>query len=99
MRGRFTLVTEKAIDDLDEVDRDDGRPGRGFRYESKADGDYDFALQFVFSDGERSPRDQDLTAYRRVRIDTHPPTVRAAPDGPFGVPPGTWPTTTRTRTG
>jgi hypothetical protein len=82
-RGRFERVAERALSDLDVIDA--ARDSRGFRYTAPADGEYAFSIQLVYADGEVNPRDADLTAHRRVVIDTHPPQVRIAAAGTSGV--------------
>jgi hypothetical protein len=82
-RGRFERVAERALADLDVIDA--ARDSRGFRYTAPADGEYSFSIQLVYTDGEVNPRDADLTAHRRVVIDTHPPQVRIAAAGTSGV--------------
>ncbi|OWK43904.1 hypothetical protein [Fimbriiglobus ruber] len=78
-RGRFKLITERGVNDLDLIDADKKR--YGFRYVSPADGEYDFALQFVYADNDVNPRDAELTAQYRIIFDTRPPTVRVAAAG------------------
>ncbi len=82
-RGKFKLVAEKAINDLDVIDVEKAK--RGFRYTSPVDGEYDFALQFVYADGDAQPRDGEITTQYRIVFDTRPPLVRIAPLGPSGV--------------
>lgn len=82
-RGRFKLAAERSLDDLDAIEGD--RPRRGFRYACPADGEYDFALQFVFADGDTQPREDSLAAQYRLIVDTRPPAVRIAPYGSSGV--------------
>lgn len=82
-RGAFKRVAEKAIGDLEVIDNERNR--RGFRFVSPADGDYEFALQFVYADGDLQPRDSDLTGQYRIIFDTRPPLVRIAASGATGV--------------
>jgi hypothetical protein len=82
-RGKFRQVAERPLNDLDIIDKAKNR--RGFRYESPADGEYDFALQFVYSDGDANPRDDAMAAQYRVVFDTRPPLVRAATAGPATI--------------
>lgn len=82
-RGKFRQVAERPLNDLDIIDKAKNR--RGFRYESPADGEYDFALQFVYSDGDANPRDDAMAAQYRVVFDTRPPLVRAATAGPTTI--------------
>ncbi len=78
-RGQFKLVAERGINDLDTIDADKNR--RGFKYASPSDGEYDFALQFVYPDGDVNPREAELTAQYRVVFDTRPPAVRVTAAG------------------
>jgi hypothetical protein len=82
-RGKFDREAERALTDLDLIDPERNR--RGFRYVSPADGEYAFAVQLVYPDGDVKPRDSELVASYRVIIDTRPPVVRAAPVGATGV--------------
>ena len=82
-RGKFKLATEKAVSDLEVIDVE--KRLKGFRYASPADGEYDFALQFVYADGDLQPRDTELTTQYRIVFDTRPPLVRIAPLGNSGV--------------
>jgi hypothetical protein len=82
-RGKFRQVAERPLNDLDVIDKAKNR--RGFRYESPGDGEYDFALQFVYSDGDANPRDDSIGAQYRVVFDTRPPLVRAATAGPTTI--------------
>lgn len=82
-RGRFEEVDTKAVADLPVINPDKGQ--KGFRYSSPADGEYDFALQFVYADGTAQPADRDLAAQWRIVFDTRPPEVRVAPLGPSGI--------------
>ena len=78
-RGRFERVAERAITDLEVIDPAKG--SKGFRYTASADGEYSFSIQLFYPDGDTNPRDADLTAHRRVVVDTHPPQVRIAAPG------------------
>lgn len=82
-RGRFELVSEKALNDLEVIDSDRNR--RGFRYSSPSDGAYEFALQFVYPDGDVTPTDAALAAQYKIIFDTRPPLVRLEPSGASGV--------------
>jgi hypothetical protein len=82
-RGQFKVADERALKDLEVIDPDRGR--KGFRYTSPADGEYDFALQFVYADGDTSPRDNALSPLYRVVFDTRPPVVNIAALGTSGV--------------
>lgn len=78
-RGRFKVAAERSPGDLDPIDSDKSR--RGFRFASPSDGEYDFALQFVYADGEATPRDDALAAQYRIVFDTRPPAVRLTASG------------------
>jgi len=82
-RGRYELVVEKGLDELDLIDRE--RNLKGFRYTSPADGEYDFAMQLVYPDGDVSPSNADLTAHYRIIVDTVPPLIRLEPFGSSGI--------------
>lgn len=82
-RGEWRQVAERAVDDLDVIDREKNR--KGFKYTSPADGEYDFALQLVFADGGTQPRTGELSAQHRVVFDTRPPSVRVATVGTSGI--------------
>mgnify|MGYP005843389207 CR=1 FL=1 len=82
-RGRYDLVAEKGIDDLELIDRD--RNLRGFRYTTPADGEYDFAMQLAFPDGDVSPSNADLAPHYRIIVDTVPPLIRLEPLGNSGI--------------
>jgi hypothetical protein len=82
-RGRFKMEAEKTVADLDVIDAEKNR--RGFIYTSPADGAYEFALQFEYADGDRNPRDSEITAQYRYVFDTRPPLVRLAAVGAAGV--------------
>lgn len=82
-RGRFELVAEKSLADLEVIDADRNR--RGFRYSSPSDGAYEFALQFVYADGDVTPTDAALSAQYKIIFDTRPPLVRLEPAGSSGV--------------
>ena len=82
-RGQFKQVSEKSLANLDVIDAD--RNKRGFKYVSPADGEYDFALQFVYANGDTQPRDSELPVQYRVVFDTRPPAVRVAPLGTSGI--------------
>jgi hypothetical protein len=82
-KGNWRAVSEKALNELELLDPDRNR--RGFKYSSPMDGEYDFALQFVYSDGTADPREADLRPQFRVVFDTKPPVVKVAPLGTMGI--------------
>lgn len=48
----------------------------GFLFAADRDGEYEFAVQFLYPDGSASPKAEELAPQRRVVIDTVPPQVR-----------------------
>ena len=82
-RGAWSEYAVKGINDLDLIDAESKK--RGFRYASPGDGQYDFALQLEYANGDLSPRTADLTPQYRVIVDTRPPLVRAARTGRTGI--------------
>ncbi len=70
-RAAFAQVAERAIDDLAPI------AGRrpGFQYTAKGDGEEEFAVQLVYSDGTVNPSVNKLRTEFRVIFDTRPPTV------------------------
>ncbi len=80
--GKFTLVYNRKPSELDEiVDTKDpsATPRRGFTYPATADGDEEFAVQYEYADGSRTPT--KLTPQYRIKFDTRPPGVKAAANG------------------
>lgn len=85
-RGKFDLVGEKKPDELDEIEDLNSRvKKRGFHYTSGTDGRVDFALQYVFANGEAAPATANLTAQYRIVFDTRQPLARIATTGPRSV--------------
>lgn len=82
-RGKWELVDERAPDALELLDREKNR--RGFRYTSAADGEYEFASQYVYPNGDEQPPRSELSAQYRVVFDTRPPVVRLGALGKTGV--------------
>jgi hypothetical protein len=82
-RGKWEVVDERTPDALEVLDREKNR--RGFRYTSPADGEYEFASQYVYAGGDEQPPRSELTAQYRVVFDTRPPVVRIAAVGRSGV--------------
>ena len=82
-REEWREVAAKAPADLDPIGVDNSR--RGFRYVSPADGGYDFCLQLEYPNGDRRPRDGELTPLQRVVFDTRPPAVQVARLGSTGI--------------
>jgi hypothetical protein len=83
--GRFVLVSEKAIDALDEFEDLRGTKLRGFTYTARDDGEVTFATQKVYRDGGESPKTADLPVESRIVFDTRPPSVQLAAIGTLGV--------------
>jgi hypothetical protein len=52
---------------------------KGFLFTAERDGDYEFAVQFVYADGTTSPRTDDLSAQQRIVVDTTVPAVKVYP--------------------
>ncbi len=78
-RGKFELVAERRIDELEEiVDPNNKAVRRGFTYKARGDGLEEFALQYVYGNGDLVPLTNALTAQFRIVFDTRPPLVRAA---------------------
>ncbi|MCI0702214.1 MAG: hypothetical protein L0241_14115 [Planctomycetia bacterium] len=76
-RGPFQKGQKLPLSGLQDL----GEGKKGFLFESQRDGDYEFAVQFVYSDGSVSPKTEQLVPEKRVVIDTIPPRVRLAPIG------------------
>lgn len=80
--GKFTLVYNRKPSELDEiVDTKDpsATPRRGFTYPATADGEEEFAVQYEYADGTRTPT--KLTPQYRIKFDTRPPGVKAVANG------------------
>jgi hypothetical protein len=76
-RGPFQKGPKLPITGLNEI-----TPGKkGFLFESLRDGDYEFAVQYVYSDGSVSAKPEALVPEVRAIIDTTPPRVELAPNG------------------
>jgi len=52
---------------------------KGFLFTAERDGDYEFAVQFVYPDGSTSPRADDLRPEQRIVVDATAPQVRIYP--------------------
>jgi hypothetical protein len=76
-RGPFQKGPKLAPGALDDLNG--GK--KGFLFEAPRDGDYEFAVQFVYSDGSVSPKTDALAPEVRAIIDTTPPRVQLAPVG------------------
>ena len=85
-RGRFDLIAERGINELDElVDLNNKQTKRGFNYVARADGLEEFALQFVYANGDTVPSTGNLAAQYRIVFDTRPPLVRITTPTATGV--------------
>lgn len=83
---KWKLVAEKTPDNLDtNSPRDGGDGSRGFLFRATTDGEYEFASQQVYADGNETPREANLRAEFRVVFDTRPPSVQAAAYGSTGI--------------
>ncbi len=51
---------------------------KGFLFDAPRDGDYEFSVQFIYSDGSVAPRDGEIGPQVRAVIDTVPPRVQLA---------------------
>ena len=77
-KGKFELVAERAINDLEEiVDQNNKSVRRGFNYKARGDGLEEFALQYVYANNDLVPLTTALTPQFRIAFDTRPPLVRA----------------------
>ncbi len=76
-RGAFQKGPKLPLGKLDEIK--DGK--QGFLFDAPRDGDYEFAIQFVYSDNSLSPKTEALVPEIRAIIDTVPPRVELAPLG------------------
>jgi hypothetical protein len=56
--------------------KDIGEGKKGFEFTAGQDGEYEFTVQHVFSDGSATPKDGELAPQMRIIIDSTPPTVR-----------------------
>ena len=85
-RGQFQLIAEKGISELDElVDLNNKQSRRGFNYVARGDGPEEFALQFVYANGDTVPATGNLVAQYRIVFDTRPPLVRISTPTATGV--------------
>jgi hypothetical protein len=76
-RGPFQKGAKLPPNGLDVINGEK----KGFRFEAPRDGDYEFAVQLVFSDDSVSPRTESLAPEIRTIIDTTPPRVQLAAVG------------------
>ena len=77
-KGKFELVAERRIDELEEiVDPGSKAVRRGFNYKARGDGLEEFALQYVYGNGDVVPLNSALSPQFRIAFDTRPPLVRA----------------------
>ncbi len=73
-RGPFQKGSKLPVGGMNELNS--GK--RGFLFEAPRDGDYEFAVQFVYANGEVSPKTESLAPEVRAVIDTVPPRVQIA---------------------
>jgi hypothetical protein len=76
-RGAFQKGPKLPLNGMNELNG--GK--RGFLFDAPRDGDYEFAVQFVYADGSVAPKTEALAPEVRAVIDTTPPRVQAAPVG------------------
>jgi hypothetical protein len=76
-RGAFQKGPKLSLAGLHELNG--GK--KGFLFEAPRDGDYEFAVQFVYSDGSVAPKTEQLVPEVRAIIDTIPPRVQIAAVG------------------
>jgi hypothetical protein len=76
-RGAFQRGPKLALNGLHELNG--GK--RGFLFDAPRDGDYEFTVQFVYSDGSVAPKESELAPQVRAVIDTVPPRVQIAAAG------------------
>ena len=73
-RGPFQKGTKLPVNGLQPIG--DGK--KGFLFDAPRDGEYEFAVQFVYADGSVAPKDAQLAPEVRAVIDTVPPRVQLA---------------------
>jgi hypothetical protein len=76
-RGAFQKGPKLPLNGLNEINAD----SRGFLFDAPRDGDYEFAVQFVYADGSVAPQTSALAPEIRAVIDTTPPRVQIAAIG------------------
>ena len=76
-RGAFQKGPKLPLGGLNELNG--GK--RGFLFDAPRDGDYEFAVQFIYADNSVSPLTEKLAPEVRAIIDTTPPRVQLAPLG------------------
>ncbi len=74
-RGAFQKGSKLPLNNMQQLEG--GK--RGFLFSADRDGDFEFTVQFVYSDGSVSPRADELTPQQRIVIDTTPPLVKIYP--------------------
>lgn len=70
-RGTFQKGPKLPFNGLNEFN---GK--KGFLFEAPRDGDYEFTVQFIYSDGSVAPNENQLAPQIRAVIDTIPPRVQ-----------------------
>ncbi len=76
--GQLQKGPRLAVNHLQTIDA--GK--NGFLFNSERDGDYEFAVQWIFADGTTSPSTDQLTGrgpQYRIIVDTTPPVIRLNP--------------------
>jgi hypothetical protein len=73
-RGAFQKGPKLPLNAMNELNGGD----RGFLFDAPRDGDYEFAVQFVYADGSVAPKTEALVPEIRAIIDTVPPRVQLA---------------------
>lgn len=54
---------------------------KGFLFNAERDGEFDFAVQFVYQDNSTNPRTDELSAQQRIIVDTTAPQVKLYASG------------------
>src|SRR5207248_6953457 len=71
-RGAFQKGPKLPLNKMENLDG--GK--KGFLFNAERDGDFEFAVQFVYPDGTTRPRADELRPEQRIVVDTTPPQVR-----------------------
>lgn len=75
--GRWQAGPRAAVASLPVIS--DGK--RGFRFTVPDDGEFEFAIQFIYPDGSKSPEDGKLLPNQRVIVDSTPPGISVKVNG------------------
>jgi len=73
-RGPFQKGAKLPVNVLQQINSEK----RGFVFEAPRDGDYEFSVQFIYSDGSVAPKESEIGPQVRAVIDTVPPRVQLA---------------------